>query len=164
MNALSLTPVERALALETLIREYADEADRECQLPASVAEALSVNGLYRIGAPAAYGGEEASPITQIETIETISKFDGSVGWNLMIGIENFGLIAPNCDSCKHMLEDPMVVFCSSPRRWEGQSKMVMVISSTDPGSLFQDVRILRFSVQPCDVKKMAKSIEALFMP
>ena len=113
MNALSLTPVERALALETLIRECADEADRECRLPASVAEALSVNGLYRIGAPAAYGGEEASPITQIETIETISRFDGSVGWNLMIGIENFGLIAPNCDSCKHMLEDPMVVLCSS---------------------------------------------------
>ena len=113
MNVISSTPVERALALETLIRQNADQGDRECRLPAEVAEALSANGLYRIGAPLAYGGEEASPQTQIETIETISRFDGSVGWNLMIGIENFGLIAPGCGSCKQMLEDPKVILCSS---------------------------------------------------
>ncbi len=113
MNGLGTTPVERALALETLIREHADEADRECRLPAPVAAALSANGLYRIGAPTTYGGEEASPLTQIETIETVSRFDGSAGWNLMIGIENFGLIAPGCDDCKHLLEDPMVILCSS---------------------------------------------------
>ena len=113
MNAISSTPVERALALEALIRANADQGDRECRLPSVVATALSASGLYRIGAPLAYSGEEASPETQIETIETISRFDGSVGWNLMIGIENFGLIAPGCDSCKHMLEDPMVVLCSS---------------------------------------------------
>ena len=113
MNAISSTPVERALALEALIRKHADQAERECRLPAVVADALSTSRLYRIGAPLAYGGEEASPLTQIETIETVSRFDGSAGWNLMIGIENFGLISPGCDSCKHMLEDPIVVLCSS---------------------------------------------------
>ena len=113
MNALDLTPVQRAQALASLIHKHADEADRQCRLPAPVAEALSANGLYRIGAPLAYGGEEASPLTQIETIETVSRFDGSAGWNLMIGIENFGLIAPGCDQCRHLLEDPMVVLCSS---------------------------------------------------
>ena len=116
MNGLGTTPVERALALETLIREHADEADRECRLPAPVAAALSANGLYRIGAPTTYGGEEASPLTQIETIETVSRFDGSAGWNLMIGIENFGLIAPGCDDCKHLLEDPMVILFINRRR------------------------------------------------
>ena len=84
------------MALEALIRANADQGDRECRLPSVVATALSASGLYRIGAPLAYSGEEASPETQIETIETISRFDGSVGWNLMIGIENFGLIAPGC--------------------------------------------------------------------
>ena len=29
-------------------------------------------------------------MTQIETIETIARFDGSAGWNLMIGVETFG--------------------------------------------------------------------------
>ena len=113
MNAISSTPVERALALEALIRKHADQAERECRLPAVVADALSTSRLYRIGAPVAYGGEDASPLTQTETIETVSRFDGSAGWNLMIGIENFGLISPGCDSCKHMLEDPIVVLCSS---------------------------------------------------
>ena len=113
MNALDLTPVQRAQALASLIHKHADEADRQCRLPAPVAAALSANGLYRIGAPLAYGGEEASPLTQIETIETVSRFDGSAGWNLMSGIENFGLIAPGCDQCRHLLEDPMVVLCSS---------------------------------------------------
>ena len=55
MNVISSTPVERASALETLIRQNADQGDRECRLPAEVAEALSANGLYRIGAPLAYG-------------------------------------------------------------------------------------------------------------
>ncbi len=107
------TPLERARDLEQLIRDHADEADRERRLPAVVAQAIAEQGLYRIGAPIDYSGEEADPRTQIETIEALASFDGSAGWNLMIGMENFGLIAPGCDSCKHMIEDPMVIMSSS---------------------------------------------------
>lgn len=106
-------PVERALGLESLVREHADEADQRRRLPAVVASAFAENGLYRIGAPRDYGGEEADPITQIETIEAISFYDGSAGWNLMIGVESFGLIAPGCGACKHLIDDPMVVMSSS---------------------------------------------------
>ena len=113
MNAFSTLPLERARALEPLVRRFAEQGDIECRLPAPVAQALAENGLYRIGAPVAYGGEEADPVTQIETIETISGFDGAAGWNLMIGIENFGLLAPGCDNCRHLLDDPMIVLCSS---------------------------------------------------
>ena len=92
-------PVTRARSLESLVRNFADEADAECRLPAPVAKAFAENGLYRIAAPRSYSGEEADPLTQIETIEAISYFDGSAGWNLMIGIETFGLVAPGCDAC-----------------------------------------------------------------
>ena len=41
--------------------------------------AISSAPVERALALLAYGGEEASPETQIETIETISRYDGSVG-------------------------------------------------------------------------------------
>jgi alkylation response protein AidB-like acyl-CoA dehydrogenase len=113
MNASHENPRQRALSLEAIVRAHADDADRERRLPAVVAEAFAQKGLYRIGAPVSYAGEEADPVTQIETIEAISRFDGSAGWNLMIGIETFGLISPGCDACKQLIEDPMVIMCSS---------------------------------------------------
>ena len=50
---------------------------------------------------------------QVETIEAIACADGSAAWNLMIGIENFGLIAPAFVSCRELIEDPSVVMCGS---------------------------------------------------
>ena len=107
------TPVERARGLERLIREHADAAERERRLPRPVAEAFAASGLYRIAAPQDLSGLDADPMTQIEVIETISRFDGSAGWNLMIGIETFGLLAPGCAACRHLIEDPLVVIASS---------------------------------------------------
>ena len=78
------SPVERARALSPLIREHADEADQIRHLPAPVAAAFAAEGLYRIGAPQRFHGEEADAVTQIETIEAVSEADGSAGWNLMI--------------------------------------------------------------------------------
>jgi len=107
------TPEARAQALLALVRDNADAAEAERHLPAAVAEAFARAGLYRIAAPADCGGEEADPATQIRTIETISRADGSAGWNLMIGIESFGLIAPGFQRCAELIADPMVVLCSS---------------------------------------------------
>lgn len=108
-----LSAPERALSLESVVRAHADEADESRRLSPEVAEAFARAGLYRIGAPVAYGGEEADPVTQIETIEAISRFDGAAGWNLMIGVETFGLSAVGCDACKSLIEDPMVIMCGS---------------------------------------------------
>jgi alkylation response protein AidB-like acyl-CoA dehydrogenase len=106
-------PVASALALEQLVRDHADQAERESRLPRPVAEAFARSGLYRIAAPPDLSGLDADPRTQIEVIETISAFDGSAGWNLMIGIETFGLLAPGFQACRHLIEDPMVVISSS---------------------------------------------------
>ena len=78
-------PVARARELVPLVREHADEAERERRLPRNVAEAMAVAGLHRIAAPRSVGGGECDPVTQIETIEVISAADGASGWNLNHG-------------------------------------------------------------------------------
>lgn len=113
MASYTNTPLERANALEALVRQHADEADHARRLSPVVARALAENGLYRISAPVEFGGEESEPLMQLETIETISRFDGAAGWNLMIGIEHFGLVAPGCGACRELIEDPRVVMCGS---------------------------------------------------
>jgi indole-3-acetate monooxygenase len=113
MNPPSISPVQRAQALESLVRKHADDADNNRRLSKEVAVAFAENGLYRIGAPKAYSGEESDPMTQIETIETISRFDGAAGWNLMIGVETFGLMAPGFRECEYLIKDTMVVLCGS---------------------------------------------------
>lgn len=107
------TPLEKAGSLEALIRQHAAEGERLRRLPAPVAEAFAASGLYRIGAPEDLSGLDADPMTQMAVIECISRFDGSAGWNLMIGIETFSLLAPGCSGCRHLIEDPMVVLASS---------------------------------------------------
>ncbi len=115
MRIRGLQPVyvERARALAPLIREHADRAEQARRLPEVVAKALAAQGLYRVGAPPALQGADADPATQIEVIEAVSQADGSAGWNLMIGIEVFGQIAPFLGNTQALLEDPMVVMCGA---------------------------------------------------
>ena len=70
-------------------------------------------GLYRIAAPARCGGSDVDPMTQLATIEAVANADGSTGWNLMIGIESFGLIAPAFEQCADLLADPLTILCGS---------------------------------------------------
>ena len=111
--AFSQPPVQRAVALHGLIRQHADDSERQRRLHPEVAQALAKSGLYRIAMPADFFGEEVDPVTQIRTIEAVSKADGSAGWNLMIGIESFGLIGPAFKECRELIEDPDVVICGS---------------------------------------------------
>ncbi len=105
--------VARARALAPLIREHADAAERERRLSPAVAAAMAGAGLYRIAAPRRCGGADADPMTQIATIEAVAQADGSTGWNLMIGIESFGLIAPAFVECAELLADPLTILCGS---------------------------------------------------
>ena len=52
-------------------------------------------------------------MTQIRVIETVSHADGSAGWNLMIGIETFGIISAGFHKCPSLIADPMTVMASS---------------------------------------------------
>jgi len=105
--------VIRAEALMPLVRKHADASEAMRHLHPEVGQALAASGLYRLGMPADAGGEAADPMSQICAIEKISEADGSAGWNLMIGIESFGLIAPGFRYCRELIADPKVVLCGS---------------------------------------------------
>lgn len=107
------TPQERAIALQPMVRSHADASEAQRHLVAEVAQAFAREGLYRIAAPQDSFGSAADPVTQVETIEAIAYADGSSAWNLMIGIETFGLVAPGFVGCKDLLADPLMVMCSS---------------------------------------------------
>ena len=107
------TPQERAKSLLGLVREHADASETQRHLKSEVANAFAREGLFRIAAPIDFFGSEQDPVTQIETIETIASVDGSAAWNLMIGIETFGLIAPGFTHCRELIEDQSVIMCSS---------------------------------------------------
>ena len=112
------TPVERACSLQPLIREYADEAQRNRRLSNQVVQALHDSGLFRMCLPQEFGGEEVDPWTTVETIEAIAYADGSTGWNFMIGSETNGLAAGSMPQAQ--AEEifggspyPRVVFCGA---------------------------------------------------
>ena len=105
--------IARAIALQPLVRAASDEADRERRLPARIAEALATAGLYRVSAPRSYQGAEASPATQIKVIEAVSYADAAAGWNLMIGIESFGLLSLGFPLGSQLFADPLAILSSS---------------------------------------------------
>jgi len=70
-------------------------------------------GLYRVGAPSSFGGAEQDPATQIAVIEAVSEADGSAGWNLMIGIETFGLLTLGFPRGSELFADPATVLAGS---------------------------------------------------
>ena len=108
-----LGPVATARTLQPLVREYADISESQRHLAPEVARAFAENGLYRIAAPQDAFGSAHDPLTQVHTIEAIAQADGSAAWNIMIGIESFGLIAPAFGTSGHLLKDPLVIMASS---------------------------------------------------
>ena len=105
--------VERAISLQPLVREYADASEAQRHLSKEVADAFSTAGLYRVAAPEDFYGAAQPPREQIGVIEAIAYADGSAAWNVMIGIETFGLIAPGFADCRELIEDPSVIMASS---------------------------------------------------
>lgn len=83
--------VATARSLQPMVRDRAAAAEQLRHAPEDVVQAMARAGLYRLAAPACFGGGEADPVTTIEVIESISEADGSIGWCLMIGIEVVGI-------------------------------------------------------------------------
>ena len=71
--------VAAARALQPVVRAHAEQAQALRHAPEPVVRAMADAGLYRLAAPACFGGAEADPISTIEAIEAISEADGSIG-------------------------------------------------------------------------------------
>ena len=71
--------------LAPTIREHADRAEREAQMPREVAEAFHQAGLFRILLPRSLGGGELTIPDSLRLVEEVARIDGSAAWNLAIG-------------------------------------------------------------------------------
>lgn len=96
-----------------LVRDHADYADAQRRLHPEVAASFAQAGLYRLPAPTTLHGADADALTQVAVLERVAHADASSGWNLMIGMETFGLLGPSMMGCAHLLSDPHRVMASS---------------------------------------------------
>ena len=75
---------DKAQKLAPIIREHADRAEREAQMPREVIDALHDAGLFRILLPRKMGGGELTIPDSLRLCEEVARIDGSAGWNLAI--------------------------------------------------------------------------------
>jgi alkylation response protein AidB-like acyl-CoA dehydrogenase len=66
------------------IRARRQEIERARRLPRDLADQMKEAGVFALTVPRAIGGEEATPLDIMQSIETISAADGSAGWCAMI--------------------------------------------------------------------------------
>ena len=76
----SETLLDTVSMLEPLIRQHADEAERNRRLSLPVVRALTEAGLFRMCVPLALGGLEVAPLTFYRVVEEVARLDGSTGW------------------------------------------------------------------------------------
>ena len=77
--------VERAHALAPLVERSRVEVEQSRALPAELEHALRDGGFFSLWVPRAIGGHEVDLETMLRVVEELSRQDGSVGWNVMIG-------------------------------------------------------------------------------
>jgi len=105
---------EKITWLAPIIREHADRAEREAQMPREVADALHRAGMFRIFLPRSMGGGELTIPDSLRLIEEIARIDASVGWNLAIG--SAGPLFGHClsrEAYETIFRDPRGVIAGS---------------------------------------------------
>jgi len=75
---------DKVLQVAPIIREHADRAEREAQMPREVAEAFHETGLFRILLPPGMRGGGLTIPDSLRLVEEVARIDGSAGWNLAI--------------------------------------------------------------------------------
>ena len=75
---------DKVQKLAPIIREHADRAEREAQMPREVADAFHQAGMFRILLPREMGGGGLTIPDSLRLCEEVSRIDASTGWNLAI--------------------------------------------------------------------------------
>ena len=68
------------------IARYSKQLDSERRLPAPLFEAMADAGLFRIWLPKTLDGAQLSIRDFLPVIEEASRLDGSIGWNMTVGV------------------------------------------------------------------------------
>jgi indole-3-acetate monooxygenase len=91
-----LDPLTRARGTARVIAAAADTIEQTRRIPEPLLTELHDARLFRMLLPLSVGGDEIDPATYVKAVETVSSFDGSVGWCLSIA-NSISLIAPYLD-------------------------------------------------------------------
>ena len=85
-----MSPVDNLLAavrqIEPIVRQHAQQAERDRRLAAAVANAMRDSGIYRMWRPKKLGGFEVTPVDGFRVIEELSRIDSAAGWNLALSV------------------------------------------------------------------------------
>lgn len=72
--------LERARALQPLIRQHSAQGEQERRVREEVIEALAEAGVFRTAVPKRYGGLESSMTTMLDISGIMGEADGSTAW------------------------------------------------------------------------------------
>ena len=120
MNDASVTtrsfdPVARARALGPAIAMAGDEIERTQTIPEPLWSQVVEARMPRLLLPRSVGGDQVEPWVYMRAIEEISRFDGSLGWNLFVA-NSAALIAPfiPLESARVIYANPRAVIAWGP--------------------------------------------------
>ncbi len=114
--ASARSPIDLARELAPLIRENADEIEKNRELPRPVFEAIADAGLFHMAVPKAIGGLEVDYPTYIRAIEELGKADASTAWAVNQGA-TFGTFAARMDekaAREIWIDTPRAVVSNTP--------------------------------------------------
>jgi indole-3-acetate monooxygenase len=74
--------VRAAAAMQPILRDCADEIEREQRFPRALVEKMHAAGFYCMTVPRSLGGLQLDPLTYLRVVELMAEGCGSVGWNL----------------------------------------------------------------------------------
>jgi alkylation response protein AidB-like acyl-CoA dehydrogenase len=105
-------PVACAEGFAPALRERAAEIERARRLPADLSRDLAEAGLYRLWAPAAYGGLELPPVPVLRCFETLARADASTAWCVFIASTSSTVLAAIPESAaREVFADPRALIC-----------------------------------------------------
>ncbi|RLA16663.1 MAG: hydrolase [Gammaproteobacteria bacterium] len=102
--------LDKIKALEPQVRAAADSIEANRCLPDELIDSLRATGLFRATWPKLLDGLELDPMTQIEALEELSRYDGSVGWiGTFAAIGGLSVATLDPESVKELFPTPDVV-------------------------------------------------------
>src|SRR4051812_10711310 len=81
----SVAPVDVARALAPEVSQRAQESESLRTLPWDLVARIRDAGLFGMALPRSLGGLELTPMEIVETVEELSRADGSTGWTVLVG-------------------------------------------------------------------------------
>ncbi|RLA09649.1 MAG: hydrolase, partial [Gammaproteobacteria bacterium] len=102
--------LDKIKALEPQVRAAADSIEANRCLPDELVDSLRATGLFRATWPKLLDGLELDPMTLIEALEELSRYDGSVGWiGTFAAIGGLSVATLDPESVKELFPTPDVV-------------------------------------------------------